>query len=114
MEVLSSGELFLGRLLLGVVFLGVLFMPAWWLAGRIQEGKAHAFFRGLVAIGLALVGYLSFVNLLGRLLSQSLTPVWIYLALNAAACVVLWRRHRAELNLRPLLSSWRTWIGPAD
>jgi len=100
------------RLILSGGFLLVLVTPAWWLAGRIQEGKARPFFRLLCGIGLALVGYVAGVNLLGRLIGNSIAAVLIYLAANAVVAVLLWRRWPAEFRIAPLTSSWRAWIGP--
>ena len=86
-------------------------IPAWWLAGRLQRDVVSPFFRCLVAVGLALVGYLTVVNLLGRVLERSIAAVVICLALNAMACAVLWTRRRAELDFSPLAATWRAWVG---
>lgn len=112
-EFLLGAGLFLDRLALAVAFLLILLAPAWWLAGRIQERRASAPFRFLCAVGLALVGYISFVNLLGRLIGHSIVAVSIYLALNALAGVLAWRHRPAEFHLAPLASAWRVWLGPA-
>ncbi len=91
----------------------ILIVPAWWAAGRLQNGGTRPFFRLLGAIGLALVGYIAFVNLLGRLTGNSIAAVLIYLLLNAIAGALLWRRRSPKefLPIR-LLSTWRAWIGP--
>jgi hypothetical protein len=112
MEFLTSVGLVLGRLIFAGAFLVILFVPAWWLAGRLQDREATPFFRFLFAAGLALVGYLSFVNLVGRLTHHSIPAVIVYLVLNAAAGLFVWRRWRTEVGLSPLLATWRTWVGP--
>src|SRR5262245_46026973 len=101
------------RLIVAVGFFFILFVPAWWLAGRFQENKSHPFFRLLTAVGVALIGYVSFVNLAGRLVARSIEPVVVYLALNLAVGIYLWiRRPRDVRFVAPVLSSWRSWIGP--
>src|SRR2546422_528646 len=87
------------RLILSGGFLLVVVTPAWWLAGRIQEGKARPFFQLLCGIGLALVGYVSGVNLLGRLLGNSIAAVLIYLAASAVGAVLLWRKWPADVRI---------------
>ena len=98
-------------------------VPAWWLAGWFQDDRTTSnapgsiarrpFFRLLCAIGLALLGYITCVNLLGRLTGNSITAVWICLLLNAiAGALLLWRRPSDEFRPVRLLSTWRTWIGP--
>jgi hypothetical protein len=109
---MNDGALILGRVLFAAAFLVVLFVPAWWLAGRIQEGRISPFLRLLVSIGLALVSYISIVNLIGRATGNSLTAVWTCLAAHAVASAVLWLRRRAELVVTPLFSTWRVWVGP--
>ncbi len=91
----------------------VLLVPAWWAAGRIQDDETSPFFRLLAALGLALVGYIAGVNLLGKLFGHSIAAVLIYLLLNAAAGAFLLRRRPAG-EFRPLLllSTWRAWAGP--
>jgi hypothetical protein len=100
------------RLILIAAFVVVLFVPAWWLAGRIENGRTIPFFRFLCAIGVALIGYISFINLVARLIGNSIIAILIYLALNAAAGIVIWRRWPDEIRLSPLVRSWRLWIGP--
>lgn len=100
------------RLALAGACLVILLVPAWWLAGRLQEGKASPFWRFLWAAGLALVGYLGFVNLLGRLTGNSTGVALGYLGLNLVAGVLLWRRWPAETSWSSLFSSWRSWAGP--
>ena len=90
----------------------ILIVPAWWGAGRIQNGKSP-FFRLLCAMGLALLGYVAFVNLLGRLTGNSIAAVLIYLLANAiAGALLLRRRPPEELSPTLLFSGWRAWIGP--
>jgi FG-GAP-like repeat len=106
----------LGLLLSRVVGVGafgiVQLLPAWWLAGRIQPDRTHPFLRLLCATGVALVGYISFVNLVGRATGNSIVAVLIYLTLMAIASVVVWRRWPAELRFSPLISTWRSWAPP--
>ena len=111
MTSLSTTGFVLLRLVLGGAFAFTLLVPAWWLAGRLQDRKTSPFFQLLLSIGLALVGYLTFVNLLGRLSRNSIAAVLIYLAVNAAAAALLWRRWPTEFTLRPLGSTWRAGIG---
>ena len=85
-------------------------LPAWWVAGRI-ESKASPFFRLLLAAGLSGVGYLTFVNLAGRLFHQSTVPAGLYLAGSAIAALWLWRRDDQGLTLEPLWRSRRDWAG---
>src|SRR6185503_1276560 len=87
-------------------------IPAWWLAGRVQDNDARPVWRLLWAVGLALAGYLSFVNLFGRLLGHSTSVALTYLILNAAAGIVIRRRYPSEANWTPLATTWRSWIGP--
>jgi len=108
----EGAGLILVRLVLIAALVLVLFLPAWWLAGRIQDDKAIPFFRFLCAIGLALVGYITFINLVARLIGNSIVAILIYIALNAAATIVTWGRWPHEFGFSPLVRSWRTWIGP--
>ena len=110
MATISVFALYLWRLPLAGA---ILLVPAWWAAGRLQNGRTSPFFRLLCALGLALVGYVAFVNLLGRLTGNSIAAVLIYLSLNAIAGALLWRR-RPPAEFRPiqLLSTWRAWLGP--
>jgi hypothetical protein len=95
-----------------VAFVVLLLAPAWWAAGRLQRGQSVPFFQFLTACGLALVGYLSYVNLVGRLFSNSIIAIVSYLILNAVALAYLWRRWPGELNPSPVIQSWRTWNVP--
>ena len=63
----------------------ILLVPAWWATGRLQNDRTSPFFRLLCAIGLALVGYIVVVNLIGKLTGNSFAAVLIHLLLNAAA-----------------------------
>src|SRR5262245_48187862 len=93
---------------LAVLASGAVSLPAWWAAGRLVSGRENAFFRLLVTIGLALVGWLGAINLVGRQLQDSRVAAGIWLAPNAlAAAWLLWRRWD-ELSLRGLATSWRT------
>ena len=96
------------RCALAVLAGGAVSLPPWWAAGRLVSGRENAFFRLLVTIGLALVGWLGAVNLMGRQLQGSRVAAGIWLALNTvAAAWLLWRR-RDELSPRGLAASWRT------
>ena len=112
MHLVGSVGILIGRLALSGAFLLILLMPAWWLSGRIQEARTSPFFRFLCALGLALIGYISGVNLLGRLAANSIAAVLIYLTLNLLAAVILYLRSPAEFRLTLLISTWRAWAGP--
>lgn len=110
MEHISSLVFPLLRLILAGA---VLLVPAWWGAGRLHDDRTIPFFRLLCAIGLALVGYVAFVNLLGLLTGNSIAAVLIYLLLNAIwGGLLLWRRPADELRPVGLLSTWRAWLAP--
>jgi hypothetical protein len=94
------------------VFVLVVLPPSWWLAGRLQREESNPFFRLLVACGFALVGYISFVNITGRLVEHSIGPALCYLALSAAGSIWLFRNRRNEIAAASLWSTWRAWIGP--
>jgi len=99
-----------GRILLASAVLCLVLLPAWWLAGRLQEERHSPFFRLLCAVGLALVGYLSFVNLIGRAIRHATGPASAYVVLSAILAAWLWHRRRDELTIAPLLATWREWI----
>ena len=116
-ELLSSAPpllIILARTFLAAACVLAVVTPAWWLAGRISNDTPSAFFRFLCASGLALVGYISFVNLAGRLLGNSIVAAILYFALNAVASILLWRRRPAETDPSPLVSTWRDWIAPVS
>ncbi len=112
MTSLSAAAFLLLRLVLDIAFVVSLLLPAWWLAGRVQDRQTRPFFQLLLSIGLALVGYLTFVNLLGRILQNSIAAVLTYVALNAAAGAWLLASGRAGVALSALWSTRRAWIGP--
>ena len=100
---------FLRLLLVGAILL----VPAWWAAGRLQSERASPFFRLLCALGIALLGYITCVNLLGRLTGNSIAAVLIYLLLNALAGAFLLRlRPPGEFRPIQIFSTWRAWLGP--
>lgn len=107
------GEEFVGLFLIRLIAVGLfcflLWCPAWWLAGRIQSDSSPAF-RGLLAAGLALAGYISFVNLLGRLTANSILAVLVWLGLSLLATLLLLPRLRGPWSLALLASSWRAWL----
>src|SRR5256885_17091133 len=85
---------------------------AWWLAGRLEERqRTSPFLRLLIAAGLACVGYLSVVNLAGRLIRQSTIPATVFFIGCAVAAVWLWRRKRAEMDVASLWSTRNEWAG---
>ena len=102
----------LARLLLLALFVACYWLPAWWFSGRLDSRVRDSLFRFPVSMGLALVGYLTFVNLLGRLLNNSISAVLFYLGLNLAACGVLLWRMRSQLGLSYLWTARRTWYLP--
>src|SRR5262249_9683846 len=71
----------------------------------------NPFLRFLCATGIVLVGYLTFVNLVGRLLAQSKLPADLYFALNGIAAILVWRKWPRDTTPSPLFQSWRQWIG---
>ena len=112
MSSVASSSAFLARLALTGACLASLLLPAWWLAGRILPKEPRPFWRLLWAAGLALIGYLTFVNLVGRLVENSTGVALGYLALNLVAGWLLWRRSPSELNWSSLPRTWRSWVGP--
>src|SRR5437868_14864508 len=87
-------------------------VAAWWNTRGFEPRTAPApFFRLLKAVGLALVTYLSVVNLLGRLLRQSTLPATLAIVLAFVAAIWLWRRRRSELQLDTLWATRREWRG---
>lgn len=101
-------------LLLLLLTSAILIGPAWWLAGRLQNDQTTSpIFRLLCAVGLVLVGYIVFVNLLGLLTGNSIVAVVIYLLLNVSAiALLLWKRPLEEFRPIGIISTWRTWIFP--
>ena len=103
-------ELLLGLLLLGL-FVVCLWIPAWWLTSRLDDRIKHSLVRVPVSVGIALVAYLTFINLLGKLLENSLQAVIIYLILNLSVCMVLLWKYRSQLNMTYLWRRKRSWFG---
>ena len=68
-----------------VAFLLVLWLPAWWSAGRLGQHHTTGWLRALLASGMALVGYMSFVSVVGRYTEQSLLPATLWIALSTLA-----------------------------
>jgi uncharacterized membrane protein len=100
--------LLLVNIVLATALFAIALVPAWWLAGRM-EGAARPFFRLLVAAGFVVVGYLTFVNLVGRAFRQSIPPAIAWFALNALAAGFLALKRRAEISIRPLLDTRKDW-----
>ncbi len=94
-------EFTVGLFLLGLAFI-VLWIPAWWLAGRIDQDNIQSLVRLPVSLGLMLVGYITSVNLLGKLFENSTYAAIIHLALNLAACVYLLCNDRKALSISHL------------
>ncbi|MFC1694922.1 FG-GAP repeat domain-containing protein [Pseudomonadota bacterium] len=103
-------ELITGLLLLGLVA-SVLWLPAWWFSGQMDDRLAQSLSRIPVSIGVALVAYLTFVNLLGKLLENSQQAVIFYLMINLAFCAVLLWKHRPELNMSFVWQKKKSWLG---
>ena len=79
---------------------------------RIDSNTRTSLFRFPVSIGLALVGYITSVNLLGTLLSNSIQAALLYLTFNLLASgALIWKR-RAQLGVRHLWSPKRSWLIP--
>ncbi|MGH8033736.1 MAG: hypothetical protein ACREO9_00820, partial [Lysobacterales bacterium] len=106
----SVMELLFGCLLLVLLAL-CLWLPAWWLAGRMDTRISQSLVRVPVSAGIALAAYLSFVNLLGKLLENSLQAVFVYLTLNLVLCAVLLWKYRPELNAAYVWRNKRSWAG---
>ena len=102
-------ELLVGLLLLGLLAV-CLWVPAWWLAGRIDSRIGPSLIRVPVSLGIALVGYLTFVNLLGRLLENSRQTVLTYVTLNLCMCALLLWKHRSQLDMAYVWRRWRSWL----
>jgi hypothetical protein len=100
------------RLLVGGAIAGSLLFPAWWMAGRVSSRTRDPGLRMLVAIGLALVGYLTIVNLVGRLVGDSRVAVAACALVSAAASAWLWRRNAARPDPSPLRPSPLGWVFP--
>jgi zinc transporter ZupT len=100
------------RTIIIAAFIVVSFVPASWAAGWILEPAVPTRLRDLCAVGLALVGYLSVVNLIGRATNNSYIGVACWLAPNGLATAFLWRRWRAAAREKPLLASRRPWLAP--
>jgi len=94
-------EIVFGLILFGF-FVTIVWLPCWWLAGWIDPQREKSLFRLPASVGLALVGYVSSVNLLGKLFDNSITAVVAYLILNLLASVYLLWKHRDQLDTRQL------------
>jgi len=102
--------LLIGSLLL-VLFTACLWLPFWWLTVRLDPRLGPSLARVPVSLGFALVAYISFVNLIGKLLQSSLQPVLLYLSLNLAACILLFWKQRASMSLSHVWRRRRSWFG---
>jgi hypothetical protein len=96
--------------LLAMAVLAVVIAPAWWLAGRLLGSESRPFFRLLLAFALGIIGYLSFVNLVGRQLENSTTVASFYIAACLALALWLQRRWPTEMSFMPVAASWREWM----
>lgn len=100
------------RLPLFCLFLASLWLPAWWLAGRIDSKTSTSLLRFPVSVGLALVGYITAVNLLGTLLSNSVQAALLWLTFSLLASAVLLWKQRPQLSVLPLWNARRSWLIP--
>ena len=100
------------RLPLFCLFLASLWLPAWWLAGRIDSKTSTSLLRFPVSVGLALVGYITAVNLLGTLLSNSVQAALLWLALSLVASAALLWKQRPQLSIQHLWTAKRSWLAP--
>ena len=127
------------RLALVPLALVVAWLPYWWVTGRLEPAPARpdkpgparppagtktgpdprptgaAFdgaVRGIFSCGLALIGYVTVVNLLGRLLHDAVIAALCYLALCVATCGVLWWRRAPARARAPRAGTWRLWMLP--
>jgi hypothetical protein len=89
--------------------LAVLVAPAWWAAGRLLDRDSRPIFRLLLAAALGMVGYLSFVNLVGRQVENSTAVASVWIAACLAVALWLQRRWPREMSAMPLVASWREW-----
>jgi hypothetical protein len=94
-------EFIFGLLCLGFIF-AVLWLPAWWLAGRIDQSRKESIVRIWVSVGLAMAGYLTSVNLLGRLFENSVYAATFYLLINLFLCIYLLLKERTQLAVSHL------------
>jgi hypothetical protein len=99
------------RAILIAMFAVASFVPAWILAGRILEPTIRSRFRALCAAGFALVGYLSVVNLAGRLTNNSFVGVAFWFLASAVLTVRFWRSTIAMQRARGILRASRGWAG---
>ncbi|MBT8421091.1 MAG: hypothetical protein KJO08_09550, partial [Gammaproteobacteria bacterium] len=94
------------QLLAGLLFLGfliaIVWLPAWWLAGRVDPDRSSSLIRLPFSAGLALTGYITGINLLGKLLDNSIHAVFVTVGLNLLVCVFLLYKKRAELGIAHL------------
>jgi len=104
-------ELFIGLLLLAL-FAVCLWIPVWWAVSRMDSRiSQQSLIRVPVSVGIALVAYLTFVNLFGKLLNNSLQAAEIYLVLNLFMCAALLWKYRSQLDVTYLWRRKRTWLG---
>lgn len=106
------GTLQVLRIVFSMAYAAVLLLPAWWIAGGLQEKKSCPFFQLLLAWGIAIAGFLTIVNLLGRLTGHATLALVAAFLIGAGASVALFVRRRGEIDPRPLAASWRAWIVP--
>src|SRR5436309_173324 len=111
MELVAVAANIAARTILVVAFLVVSFVPAWAIAGRILEPTHRTRFRALCAAGLALLGYVSVVNLVGRLTRSSFIGVAIWFFLCGVASAFLLRRRSPFARAREIVRGWRAWAG---
>src|SRR5262245_33163899 len=107
-----GGALLAVRIVWAGAYAACIVLPAWWFAGRLQERRSSPFFQLLLACGLALAGFLTCVNLIGRATSSATLALTASFVLGAGATVALFVTRRHEMDLRPIVRSWRTWLAP--
>ena len=80
-------------------------VPCWWLAGRATSRHSSPLFRAIVCLGLALLAFLTVVNLTGRWWEHSTYPLFAFVALGLGLAVFLLRTGRVDPPWRELRQS---------
>ena len=107
---MNAEQLLTGTLML-FLFITVLWLPSWWLAARLDcRIGEKALIRLPLSIAIALVSFLTFVNISGSWLENSNLSLWIYLAMNLLFCILLLWRHRASMSVYHLWRRRKAWF----